>query len=204
MSRRLVFILAALSLLASAQLYASVFGTAKVIVHDPQHRPVKDAQIEVRSRTSSFKSNGTTNDEGIATVLNVPVGEYDVTVTSQGFAAEQQAVIVTSGNVQELHFALKIAAVKATVEVSAAPEIVNPSSSTPETLISRAQIGQAPGVDRTNSMSMITDFVPGATMVHDHLHVRGGHQVTWGIDGISVLNTNIVSNIRSQFNSRDI
>ena len=83
MSRRFIFILA---VLASAQLYASVFGTVKVIVHDPQHRPVKDAQIEVRSRTSSFKSNGTTNDEGIATVLNVSVGEYDVTVSTLPWA----------------------------------------------------------------------------------------------------------------------
>jgi outer membrane receptor protein involved in Fe transport len=184
--------------------YASVFGTVKAIVHDPQHRPVKDAQITVQSTTSAFKQTGSTNNDGIATILNVPVGVYTVTISAKGFSAEQQAVTVTSDNVQELHFALSIAAVQQTVEVSAAPETVNPSSSTPETLVSRAQIAQTPGVDRTNSLSVITDFVPGAVMVHDQLHVRGGHQVTWAIDGVPVPNTNIASNVGPQFDPKDI
>jgi hypothetical protein len=87
--------------------YASVFGTVKAIVHDPQHRPVKDAQITVQSTTSAFKQTGSTNNDGIATILNVPVGVYTVTISAKGFSAEQQAVTVTSDNVQELHFALR-------------------------------------------------------------------------------------------------
>jgi outer membrane receptor for ferric coprogen and ferric-rhodotorulic acid len=55
--------------------FASVVGTVKAIVHDPQHRPVQGANVEVRSRTSDFKTSATTNEEGIATVLNVPVGK---------------------------------------------------------------------------------------------------------------------------------
>jgi outer membrane receptor protein involved in Fe transport len=188
----------------SVSVYASVFGTVKAIVHDPQHRPVKDAQVVVQSTTSAVKQIGSTNDEGIATILNVPVGEYTVTVAARGFSADQQAATVTSGNVQELHFALSVATVQQTVEVSGAPETVNPSSSTPETLVSRAQIAQTPGVDRTNSLSVITDFVPGAVMVHDQLHVRGGHQVTWAIDGVPVPNTNIASNVGPQFDPKDI
>jgi hypothetical protein len=31
---------------------------------------------------------------------------------------------------------------------------------------------------------MITDYVPGAYMTHDMLHMRGGHQVSWLIDGV--------------------
>jgi outer membrane receptor for ferric coprogen and ferric-rhodotorulic acid len=61
--------------LASLPVFASVFGTVKAIVHDPQHRPVQGANVEVRSRTSDFKTSATTNEEGIATVLNVPVGK---------------------------------------------------------------------------------------------------------------------------------
>ena len=53
-------------------------------------------------------------------------------------------------------------------------------------------------------MAMITDFVPGATVVHDQLHVRGGHQVSWAIDGVPVPNTNIASNVGPQFNPKDI
>src|SRR5262249_497200 len=36
------------------------------------------------------------------------------------------------------------------------------------------------------------------------LHVRGGHQVTWAIDGVVVPNTNIASNVGPQFDPKDV
>jgi outer membrane receptor protein involved in Fe transport len=202
--KRTAILLSIFFVLLPAQLFASVVGTVKAIVHDPQHRPVQGAQVEVRSRTSSFKVSGITNEDGIATILSVPVGEYDVQITSSGFATVEQATIVSSDNVQELHFALALAQHQETVEVSGAPELINPTSSTPQTLVSRSEIAQTPGADRTNSMSMITDYVPGAAMVHDQLHVRGGHQVTWAIDGVPVPNTNIATNVGPQFDPKNI
>ena len=204
MSKRCIAIITLLALLAALPAFAAVFGTVKAIVHDPQHRPVQGATVEVQSRTSAFKVAGATNDEGIATLQNVPVGEYDVTIQSPGFAAVQQSVTVTSGNVQEMHFALTVMQHQETVEVSGAPETVNPSSPVPQVLVNRGDIAQTPGADRTNSMAMITNFVPGAAMVHDQLHVRGGHQVTWEIDGIPVPNTNIATNVGPQFDPKDI
>jgi hypothetical protein len=41
-------------------------------------------------------------------------------------------------------------------------------------------------------------------MTHDQLHVRGGHQVTWAIDGVPIPNTNIASNIGPQIDPKDI
>jgi outer membrane receptor protein involved in Fe transport len=204
MSKRYIAIITLCVLLACSAAFASVFGTIKTIVHDPQHRPVQGAQVEAHSRTSAFTTSGTTNEEGMAQLSNVPVGEYDVKIVSPGFSAAQQSVIVTSGNVQEMHFALAMAQHQETVDVSGAPETVNPSSATPQSLVSRSDIAQTPGADRTNSMSMITDFVPGASMVHDQLHVRGGHQVTWAIDGVPVPNTNIATNVGPQFDPKDI
>ncbi len=206
MSRRLAGLIGMLAALAFTpmSIHASVFGTVKVIVHDPQHRPIQNAKVVVKSRTSSFHQDGTTNDEGIATILNVPVGGYDVTVESQGFGKQQQTTTVASGNIEELHFALAVGQVEQTLEVTGAPETIHPSSSTSQTLVDREQIAQTPGVDRTNSLSVITDFVPGAYMVHDQLHVRGGHQVTWAIDGVTVPNTNIASNVGPQFSPKDM
>ncbi|MGD0094364.1 MAG: hypothetical protein ABSE73_31030, partial [Planctomycetota bacterium] len=48
------------------------------------------------------------------------------------------------------------------------------------------------------------DFLPGAYVVHDQLHVRGGHQVTWQVDGVDVPNTNIASNVGPQFDPKDV
>ena len=66
------------------------------------------------------------------------------------------------------------------------------------------QISRYAGVDASNSFKMVTNFVPGSYMVHDQLHVRGGHQVTWAIDGVPIPNTNIASNVGPQFNPKDV
>src|SRR6202035_6011844 len=57
---------------------------------------------------------------------------------------------------------------------------------------------------QSNSLAMITNYVPGAYYTHDQLHVRGGHQVSWLIDGVSIPNTNIGSNIGPQIDPKDI
>ena len=203
-SRRLFLLVLFLLLAMPASLWGSVFGTVKVIVHDPQHRPVQNAGVVVESTSSALKQSAQTDAEGIATLLNVPVGEHRVSVSAQSFNTQQQLVMVVSGTLEELHVQLVPATVEQRVEVTGTPELVNPSSSTPEALIRRAEISQTPGADRTNSMSMITNFVPGAYMVHDQLHIRGGHQVTWAIDGVPVPNTNIASNVGPQFDPKDI
>jgi hypothetical protein len=53
-------------------------------------------------------------------------------------------------------------------------------------------------------MEMITDYVPGSYMTHDMLHMRGGHQTSWLIDGISIPNTKIASNVGPQIDPKDI
>src|SRR4029077_294005 len=70
--------------------------------------------------------------------------------------------------------------------------------------LNREEIARTPGANQTNSLAIITDFVPGAYMVHDQLHVRGGHQVSWLVDGVPVPNTNIASNVGPQFDPKDI
>ncbi|MDR3753501.1 MAG: TonB-dependent receptor, partial [Terracidiphilus sp.] len=58
--------------------------------------------------------------------------------------------------------------------------------------------------DRTMGTEMITDYVPGAYMTHDMLHMRGGHQTSWLIDGVAIPNTKIASNVGPQIDPRDI
>ncbi|MGA3188532.1 MAG: TonB-dependent receptor plug domain-containing protein, partial [Bryobacteraceae bacterium] len=90
------------------------------------------------------------------------------------------------------------------VAVVGQAELTNVDSVTPTTLISREDIAQTPGADRTNSLAMITDYTPGAYVTHDMLHMRGGHQVDWLIDGVPVPNTNIATNLGPQIDPKDI
>src|SRR5205807_9337374 len=68
----------------------------------------------------------------------------------------------------------------------------------------RMQIQETPGASRSNSLAMVTDFVPGAYLTHDQLHIRGGHQVSWLIDGVPIPNTNIASNLGPQIDPKHI
>jgi outer membrane receptor protein involved in Fe transport len=113
-------------------------------------------------------------------------------------------VTVTSGDALSLHFPMNVAAANATVEVQGEAPAVDTQSSTSQTMLSGSEIRRTPGADQANSLSMITDYVPGAYLVHDQLHIRGGHQVTWLLDGVPVPNTNIASNVGPQFDPKDI
>lgn len=184
--------------------HAIIFGNVRGIVHDPQHRPIQGAAITIKAVSSDWQQTLETDAAGSFLLQAVPLGKCTVKVTSGGFASQEQHVIVNSGNMTDLHFQLSIATTGETVEVSDIAGVVNPQSSSSTTLIGRNEIAASPGADRTNSLQMITNFVPGSYMVHDLLHIRGGHQVSWMIDGVPVPNTNIASNVAPQFDPKDI
>ena len=152
---------------------ASIFGSVQGLVHDPQHRPISSAQIVIKSKTSDWSKTLTSDDEGHFLIPSVPLGDYTITVSAPDFTIEQQDIELTSGTELSLHFALNIATAKQTVTVSSQQEVVATDSATPTTLINREDIQRTPGADRTNSMAMITNFVPGSYVTHDMLHIRG-------------------------------
>jgi outer membrane receptor for ferrienterochelin and colicin len=196
--------LAALLLLFAGVARATVFGNIRGIVHDPQHRPIQGATATVKAKASDWTKTATTDSNGEFLINAVPIGEYSVTITSAGFATTEQDVVVESGTEPVLHFALSIAGANETVRVSGMSEVQPTDSATPVTLISRQDIERTPGADRTNSLAMITDYVPGAYFTHDMLHIRGGHQTLWLLDGVPVINTAIAVNVGPQFDPQDI
>jgi len=183
---------------------ATIFGTIRGIIHDPHHRPVQGAQITLRAENSAWTKTATSDDSGAFRFDAVPLGEYTLTLTKSGFSQVTQAVIVHSDTEPVVHLQLNVAGVKETVNVSAEPEVAPTDSITPTTLVNRSQIEQTPGAARTNSLSMVTNFVPGSYITHDQLHIRGGHQVSWLVDGVPIPNTNIASNVGPQFDPKDI
>jgi len=185
---------------------ATIFGSVRGVIHDPQHRPVQDAVITLRAVNSEWYRTINSDESGQFRFGAVPVGEYHVTATKAGFQNMAQSVVVHSDTEPILHFQLSVAPVTETVNVQDSDGgMVAPTDSvTPSTLIDRLQVQRTPGADRTNSLSVITDFVPGSYVTHDQLHVRGGHQVSWLVDGVPVPNSNIASNVGPQFDPKDV
>jgi hypothetical protein len=198
-----IIIANAMLLFASAA-SATIFGSIRGIVHDPQHRPISGAGVTLKATSSDWTKNGTTDASGQFEFNAVPIGRYSITVASPGFADASREVIVNSGTQPVVHLPMRVAVANETVTVSGEPAVAPTDSVTPTTIVSRTDIQRTPGAVRTNSLAMITDYTPGAYVTHDQLHIRGGHQTSWLIDGVPVPNTNIASNLGAQFDPKDI
>lgn len=192
----------AVFLFAAAAALATVFGTVRGIVHDPQHRPVPDIKVILKARASDYTQTAQTDTAGQFHFDAVPLGEYTVTISDSTFVSDQQGVTVLSGSAPILHLELRLPTQNQTVTVS--DDAAQMETITPTSLVDRLQIQETPGASRSNSLAMITDYIPGAYLVHDQLHVRGGHQTSWLIDGVPIPNTNIASNLGPQIDPKDI
>lgn len=203
MRRCFIYLAAAALLLAAAfPARATVFATLRGVVHDPEHRPVAGANVTLQSAHSAFVLHAVTNADGEFEIDKAPLGVYRLTVSAENFATVREAITLASGTSPILHVALPIGATRQSVVVRGDEGVSD--SVTPTTLVTRGMIAETPGADSTLGMQMITDYVPGAYMSHDMLHIRGGHQTSWLIDGVEIPNTKIGSNVGPQIDPKDI
>lgn len=182
-------------------------ATVRGVVHDPNHRPIEAAHVTLRAAAHPAEAARTTdtNANGEFTFAGVAAGRYVLTAAKTGFAAQSVAVNApASGETPVVHIQLPIQSVSQEVRVEDHAETLNTQTSTTQTMVSAKQIQRAPGALQANSMAMITDFVPGAYVVHDMLHVRGGHQESWFVDGIPDLNTTIASTVGPSVNPANL
>jgi hypothetical protein len=187
-----------------AALQATIFGTVRGTVHDSQHLPIAAVTVTLKAQDSEWAQVQKTNDNGEFEFGAVPIGNYTVTITLEGFERQEQAFTVRSDSSPVLHFELALAGLTTRTVVQGESISAPADNVTPTTTLSRQDIQLTPGADRSNSLALITDYVPGSYMVHDMLHIRGGHQYSWLIDGVPVPNTNIASNVGPQVDPKDL
>jgi outer membrane receptor protein involved in Fe transport len=185
-------------------LLSAATGSVDGIVHDPQHRPVPGAQVILHGQNDIATKTAQSDANGEFRIDDVAEGAYTIEISAAGFRPLQQPLAVVADKVPVLHFQLELAPISSSVEVSGATSRLNTQASTVQTMVSPQEIMHTAGADQTNSLAMITDFTPGAYMVHDMLHMRGGHQVNWFFDGIPVINTNIAANVAPLINPKNV
>jgi hypothetical protein len=197
-----LFLLAALTW--PARLNAADVGSVRGVVHDGQHLTIAQATVKLKSAASNWLQSTSTDNHGEFAFMTVPLGDYLLSVSQTDYATTTQRVSVASGSFPVAHIQLAKGTALDTVTVTAAADTGVASTATPMAVVNRQDIERTPGADRSNSLAMITNYVPGAYMVHDQLHVRGGHQTTWAVDGVEIPNTNSASNLGPQIDPKDI
>jgi hypothetical protein len=195
--------LAFLLLLFAKAAAPQVFGTVRVEARDIQNLAIVNADVEVRARRSAWSQATRTDAQGEALFVAVPFGQYVVSVKAEGFEPGDRDVQVISNAQTLVQMRLAVAGLAESVLVTAGAQTINRESSATTTLTYREDILLQPLADRTGSLAMITNNVPGAFVMHDHLHSRGGHGVTWQIDGVPVPNSNLASS-GAQFDPKDV
>jgi hypothetical protein len=205
MNRKIILALTVLAFVSTGlSAFANIYGAVRGIVHDPQHRPVQGAMVMLKSKDADTTRSATTDANGEFQINAVALGDYTLSVAGKGFEQAAQDVTVISGTVPVAHFQLSLATAHEKVTVSAQAAVVSTDSATPVTMVNSLDIQRTPGADRSNSLAMITDYVPGSYVTHDMLHIRGGHQTQWLLDGIPVINTAIAQNVGPQFDPKDL
>src|SRR5258705_1810875 len=119
---------------------ATIFGTVRGIVHDPQHRPIVDATVTLKAKSSDYTQTLQTDAEGQFHFDAVPLGEYSVTVSQSGFAAQEQLVTVLSCTAPVLHFELRLPSQAQSVTVLSDSAPAQTESVTPTDVISREEM----------------------------------------------------------------
>jgi len=141
-----------------AAIWATVVGTVRGVVHDPEHRPVQGAEVVIKADSSEYVQKLATDSDGSFEGTALPVGAYLLTVRKDGFAPSAQKIVIASGSAPVLHFQLTIGTRSEQVTVSEGALTVNPEQMTPTTIISRSEIAMTPGADLSNSFTAITNL----------------------------------------------
>ena len=204
-----VFLFALLFVLEASSARAQGFGAVRGTVKDPSGSVVPDATVTLKAMSSAWTQTTHTDTMGAFTINAIPIGEYTLQVEHAGFKTAAQGVQITIGSAPNVELTLALLSTATSVEVVAAATSVEqqvaPEAQSPPVMVSRKDIMEGlPGADRMSSLQFITETTPSAFVLHDHLHVRGGHQIDYSIDGVPVPNTNMSSNVGRALDPKDI
>lgn len=121
------------------------------VVRDAQGGVVRGATVTARNMATNATRTAVTNDEGVYQLINIPPGDYEVTVEATGFSkASVPNVKLTVGQRAELDIPLAVGSVGVTVTVdSASVQLVETTSNTVASTIDQRRINNLPINERS-------------------------------------------------------
>src|SRR5215468_8111661 len=147
-------------------------GSIRGTVTDPNGAVLSNATVAVKNAATGFERRSTTNNEGTYLADNLPPGEYEVHVESQGFQRQLKRVTVQTGNSVETNFSLTVGASTETVVINSAVGQVNTSDYKVDGVITRERIENLPLNGR--SFLSLASLEPGVTVSYDANPGAGG------------------------------
>ncbi len=137
---------------------ASLGGT----VTDMTGAVVPGAQVELKNEATHVTRTSVSNGSGVFSFSALPVGDYDIQITSQGFSNfQQRSIHLDPGDqktVRDIHLA--VGSSSQTVEVTSAADQINLDSGEQSSLISAQEIQHlsVEGRDVTELLKILPGF----------------------------------------------
>ncbi len=155
---RFAFLIAALSTqLCFAQFNASVEGN----VQDPSGGSVSGATVEIVNSATNVHETAKCDASGAFRFVSLAPGKYTMTISSPGFAKSEVPVTITTGQVLNVPVTLQVAAESTTVEVLAAPPVIDTADTRNQQTIESAEVAALPLSGR-NMVNLVT-LAPGVS-----------------------------------------
>lgn len=164
----IIFVLLVLPLpLAAQRNTAAVSGH----VYDPSGAPIPGATITAKQTSTGTTSNTTSNATGLFQFPFLIPGDYEFTVSKQGFDQYvQKGITLSVAQRATLDFKLKIGQVTQTVQVTANAPLLETSSGENSWTISSTRVAAIP-IRNLNTI-MSTWFAPGVTVTSGARNLR--------------------------------
>ena len=100
-------------------------GSIRGLIRDPNNAAIEAATVKVRNLDTGFERQSISNNQGEFEVPLLPLGRYEVTVTSPGFASyTQSGVSVTLARSSDLAIGLKLSQNQQNITVEADASIL--------------------------------------------------------------------------------
>src|SRR3989441_6737492 len=174
---RMLTVILALSLPSLAQIQNGQFTG---VVMDPSGAVIPGATLTIKNLDTGLALTTISNDSGLYTAREVPVGHYKITAGARGFKTViKTELILNAGTIQRVDFELPIGGQVETVEVVGGAIPVNTESAKLSETVDAKQIANLP-LNGRNVYDLI-QYAPGATNVRGVMFENGANTVVNGV-----------------------
>src|ERR1700682_515432 len=171
--RKLTKILASLLIIVfnlslAVSIYSQVTGaTLSGTISDPSGGVIPGAQISIRNTATGINKDFQADSDGYYTAPNLAPGTYEVRITAKGFNTTILTVTLAVGAQQQLNIPMKVGEASQTVQVTAATQQIDLTSSTLTGQVESQTILDLPlnGRDWTS----LATLNPGVTLIENQV-----------------------------------
>ena len=149
-------------------------------ITDPSGAAIANAKVTVINTGTNLTQTVTTNQAGLFTVKELPVGTYKITVEAKGFKTVQNpSLTMNAGTIQHVDFKMQLGEAREVVEVSGEATQVNVEDSKLASTVTSSQVENLP-LNGRNVYDLV-QLAPGAVNVRGVMSENGANTVVNGL-----------------------